>query len=108
MKKLKTAPIQLDTERLIGFNFVALEAIEKELGKDPLSEDFWEDPAISRAKRMQVVIWAGLLHADPSITLQSVGEMMQVADFEHYTNAVLAAWIEPKPADPQPPTAVPA
>lgn len=69
-------PIKLDKERNLRFTLNALAEIEDKLGI-PLSKMGEVDLGI---KAVRTMLWAGLIHEDPQITEQEVGNMV---DFDN-------------------------
>lgn len=103
-KKIKTVPITLDRERLLGYNFNSVAALEKACGHSPFSEEFW---AGMGPIKLRLLVWAGLLHEEPALTLEQVGEWMVPSEVGAYTQAVIQAWNDnnaaPKDEEPAAP-----
>lgn len=81
---MKTTTIELDKPRTLRFDLNALCAIEDATGKS-LSQ------AVSNTmSSIRLMLWAGLKHEDPGLTLEQVGAMINPADaglMEAVTNA---------------------
>lgn len=69
----KFVPIELDKTRNIRYGMVALMKIEKKLGKPFAKIDF--DNEITY-EEVAVIIWAGLVHEDESLTPESVAKLI--------------------------------
>jgi hypothetical protein len=73
--------VDLDRPRRLRFDANALVAVEEVLGR-PLQEII--PPDEGRASRqvgfreMRALLWAGLLHEDPQLTLQQAGELLDL------------------------------
>lgn len=69
----KAVPITLDKARSLLYNLNALCLLKERCGINILTPDReqLEDPVAVRA-----IAWAGLVHEDPALTLDQVGEMV--------------------------------
>ena len=68
-----TVSIMLDKERHLLLDFNALAEMERVTGKSVLQEATWDDIS---ATDIRALIWAGLLHEEPDLTLEQVGAML--------------------------------
>ncbi len=75
--------IELDRPRNIRLTTNALVKVEEVLSK-PLSEI---GVAIG-LKEIRALLWAGLLHEDKTLTLETVGDLIDEADFEYVSTKV--------------------
>lgn len=83
-------------ERALAYDLNAFSAIEDEGGiGDGMS-----------AKSIRLMLWAGLLHEDPELTIREVGAMVAPRDLETIAEAVGAAFNrDAPPAKDRPPRA---
>jgi hypothetical protein len=97
---MKTTTIELDKPRTLRYDLNALCAIEETTGK-PLAEAV----SSNTFSAMRVIIWAGLKHEDPALTVEAVGAMVDPA----LMNVALAALVEalPNNSGPENPPAPP-
>lgn len=81
------AKVMLDKERTLRLDFNAFGLIEERTGSSvqSLSEKFKE----MHAKDIAIVIWAGLVHEDPTLTVTDVGRMLTF----HRLGAVMKAFM---------------
>jgi hypothetical protein len=99
-------PIELDKPRNIVFDNEAMIQIEDQLpGESTFDPKFW---ASISAKKARVILWAGLLYEDPTLTLDQVKGMLKGKNFAPIIQKILVAWgwSQPEPeesADPQSP-----
>jgi len=98
---MKTTTIELDKPRTLRYDLNALCAIEEATGK-PIAEAL---SAGSSFSAMRVIIWAGLKHEDPALTVEAVGAMVDPA----LMNVALEALVEalPNNSGPENPPAPP-
>lgn len=76
-------PIELDRPRTLHYNFGAFAAMERASGRrfiGPMSVQTWADLTIPGADNTLLLLYGGLYHEDPTITLQKCAEMI---DFEN-------------------------
>jgi hypothetical protein len=69
----KYTTIELDKSRNLRYGMVALMKIEKKLGK-PFSKIDFENEM--NYEEIATVLWAGLVHEDTSLTVDSVAELI--------------------------------
>jgi hypothetical protein len=69
----KAFPVTLDRERSLKFDLNALAALEDVLGRSVLGDGGMD---LKGARELRAFFWAGLLHEDPSLTIEQVGAMM--------------------------------
>jgi hypothetical protein len=96
-------PIELDKPRNLVYDNEAQIAIEDELGESTFDQKLWQ--SIS-AKKARVILWAGLLHDDPSLTLDDVKKLLRGRNMAPIMKKILVAWgwSQPEPEDePNPP-----
>jgi hypothetical protein len=63
--------------RKLIFNFGTLALIEKELGTNTFSNEFWNNIS---ANAVITILWAGLKKADPEITQEEIGESLNLSE----------------------------
>jgi hypothetical protein len=103
------AEIELDKKRNLVFDYEAMIQIEEALpGESTFNPDFW---AKITAKKMRVILWAGLLYEDPTLSIDQVKAFIKGKNPAEITQKIMVAWglskPEPKeddePADPPTP-----
>jgi hypothetical protein len=75
MRQKRFAKIELDKERVLRYSLNAISLYEEKTG-EPLAVALRELTKHS-FKAIRRVIWAGLLHEDPELTEEQVGEMIE-------------------------------
>jgi hypothetical protein len=78
-KERAIVEIELDKPRNLRFTLNALAEIEDRLGV-PLSKLGEVELGIKAA---QIILWAGLIHEDESLTLKQVGDMVDLTNLEY-------------------------
>lgn len=71
--------VQLDKKRHFRYTMNALEIIEDELGFG-LHE--MEDKQL-KMREIKLIMWAGLIHEDPDLTLYQVGDMIDTDNMKY-------------------------
>lgn len=84
----KAVTVKLDKQRKLKYTFNAFCELEEALGR-PLasfqSNEF-------KMKDLRALVWAGLLHETPELTLEEAGDLIDQAEsIEEVANAVSAA-----------------
>lgn len=76
--------INLDRPRRLRYTMNALISMEEALGKPigQLISDY--NTGTIGFKDMRIIIWAGLLHENPDLTLEQVGDMIDEAESLKY------------------------
>jgi len=109
MPEIKRVPILRDRPRYLLYDVNALADLGDELGLNLLTPGGWEAltgkrvrdeatgeekfiPAEPSLKRIRAIIWAGLRHEDPAITVREVGAMLNPADLGPAIQAYTEAW----------------
>lgn len=102
-------PVQLDKPRTLVLSLNALCKAEEVTGINLLVGE----PAFSSMRIVRALVWAGLLHEDPTLTLETVGDMIEGAGAEHVLDAIMLAYMraneevdqgeDAEPADPTSP-----
>lgn len=87
-KQKAIVDIELDKPRKLRFTLNALAEIEDKLGV-PLSK--LGDVELG-VKTAQVMLWAGLLHEDESLTLKQVGDMVDLSNLEYVQKKIAEAF----------------
>lgn len=89
--------IELDKKRRLKFNMNALSELEDVLGK-PVTQ--LSDQSIGM-KELRALLWAGLLHEDPELTLHMAGELVEMENIqvisEKITEAMMLAFPQGEP-----------
>lgn len=77
MNKVKPeVKIMLDRERTLVLDLNSMVSYEEVTGKNLFNEGF--ESVNASAKDMRVMLWACLLHDDPSLTLEQVGSIISI------------------------------
>ncbi len=84
-KALPIVEITLDRERTFKLDFRALMAFEKLSGKNVLESNVWQQMT---ASDMVTLLWAGLLHEDPQLTLDQVAGLIHPGNIQLVVNAL--------------------
>jgi hypothetical protein len=114
MKSIKTVPITLDKERHLFYDVNALIDLGDALGLNLLTREGWEaltgkmvpnpkaageddkeifEPVEPTLRRVRAIVWAGLLHEDPTLTERQVGAMLNPSDLAPAVKAYTEAWM---------------
>lgn len=111
--------IKLDRDRKLKLNMNAYAAFHKEIGKPwdyfmaKVMEAFQggkqpnaESLTLLDFMQLRAILWAGLLHQDRTLTVESVGDLMEFAPGDDYASKsnyifwkVIEAWSATKPAE---------
>lgn len=93
---LRTVAIQLDKERRLKYDLNAFALLKEKHGYNLLATTSEEmnDPVAVRA-----VLWAGLLHEDPAVTIEQVGSWVDVGNLGDVTQTVAEALLLAKRQD---------
>ena len=101
-------PLRLDRERVLILSFNALCRAEEVTGINFLMGEF----TFSSVRVMRALVWAGLLHDDPTLTLEAVGDMIEEAGADNVAKKIIEAFAAAMPKttpgdedDEDPPTA---
>ena len=89
--------VTLDRERTLWFSYNAFIALEEATGHSIMAGI---DPKVFQSARgIRDFLWAGLLHEDPTLTREQVGEMLSFDRIAEIVETVAAALAEsmPKP-----------
>ena len=90
-------PVTLDKPRTLVIDFNALCRVEEVTGQSMLVGA----PAFSSMIVLRALTWAGLLHEDPTLTLEAVGAMLGDADSAVMLDSIMEAYNKamPEPDD---------
>ncbi|MBD1372497.1 hypothetical protein IC620_09020 [Hazenella sp. IB182357] len=77
--------IQLDKQRRLKFTMNALSELEDVMGK-PVTE-----LGNVGMKELRALLWAGLIHQNPDLTLQEAGDLMDLENIEYIGEKVAEA-----------------
>jgi len=80
--------VALDKPRTLIISFNALCKAEEVTGQSFLVGD----PAFSSMRVMRAMVWAGLLHEDPLLTIEQVGDMIEEAGAEVILGQIMLAY----------------
>lgn len=94
--KIKKVPIMLDKERTLYFDFNSFIELEEIYGS---VEEAFKAMQGQNLKAIRALIWAGLIHEDPTITQRQVGAMLDFEKMETLTEALDAAIGESLPPE---------
>ena len=84
----KAVTVKLDKQRKLKYTFNAFCELEEALGR-PLASIKGNE---FKMKDLRALVWAGLLHESPGLTLEEVGDLIDKADsIEDVTDAVSRA-----------------
>lgn len=84
-------PIVLDKPRRLLFDLNALIALQEQTGKNMLSGEGWAQFGEPDPAQMRLLIWAGLLHEDPELTLEAAGALIHPGNLASIMAAVEGA-----------------
>jgi len=87
MKASPKVSIELDKPRTLWLNFNAMALFEKETGKHAFKA--LGDPS---ASDLRALVWACLVHEDKELTLDMVGETMDLTTVEYVMGKIMEAW----------------
>lgn len=82
------ALIELDRLRTIKFDMNALAEMEDALGR-PVSQMTEMNVGM---REMRAMVWAGLLHENPKLTLADAGKLIELDRLEEITQQITAAF----------------
>lgn len=88
-------PVALDRPRTLVIDFNALCKVEEVTGVPMLVGQ----PAFSSMRVMRAMVWAGLLHEDPTLTEERVGEMIGDAGPDVVLGSIMEAYMVAMPDD---------
>lgn len=86
-KLVKSVPIELDRTRHLKFDLNALCSFEETTGKPIPSIDF---NALS-VTHVRALLWAGLIHEDPELSLTQVGAMISLDGLDVISRTIVEA-----------------
>ncbi len=92
MKINPQVPIELDKPRLLWLNFNAMVKYEEQTGKNVFKS--MSDPSVTD---LRALIWACLLHEDPKLTIETVGEFINMGNMEQVMDKLMEAWVAASP-----------
>ncbi len=77
-----------DQERTLRYPLNALVAFEEETGYSAFDPRVYQAPT---ATILRALLWSGVLHEDPDLSIEEFGDMLEMADLAHWTER-LAEW----------------
>jgi hypothetical protein len=92
--------IELDKPRRLRFDLSALADVEERLGVESI-EQFFDQPLNFRTIR--TILWAGLVHEDPSLTEKEVGRWVDGDNYQAVYKATIEALTDAFPTGNGPP-----
>lgn len=99
--RAREVPIKLDKKRKLRYDLNAFAELE-ELGMGTSGEVLGAMEKGS-VKAIRGLLWAGLIHQDPDLSLQQVGAMLSIAGIESISDklrgAIMGAMPEPEESE---------
>lgn len=89
-REIPIVPIELDKPRNIKLTGRAFMNIEEYTGKNCFQGELWETLS---TKDLLITLWQGLLHEDPSLTLEQVADMYHPGVMVDVMEALEKAWV---------------
>lgn len=89
-KEIPVIPIEMDKTRHIKLTGRAFMAIEEHTGKNCFLGEIWESMT---TRDLIVILWQGLLHEDPELTLEQVADMYHPGIMIDVMEALEQAWM---------------
>lgn len=86
-------PLRLDRERTLVISFNALCQAEEVTGINFLMGEF----TFSSVRVMRALVWAGLIHEDPNLTLPEVGDLIEEAGADKVARVIIDAFAAAMP-----------
>lgn len=80
--------VELDRPRTLVISLNALCKAEEVTGESFLAGE----PAFSSIRVMRALVWAGLLHEDPTLTLDQVGDLIEEAGTDVILGKIITAY----------------
>jgi hypothetical protein len=90
--EIHPVPIELDKPRTLWMNFNAMAKFEEVTGKN-----LFKSMAEPSASDLLALVWASLTHEDKDLTIEQVGEFVDLSNMEYVTSKLLEAWGATKP-----------
>lgn len=87
-RPIELVPIVLDKERTLRLDFNALRKAEIINKKNYLKSESWQDLSISD---MTVLVWAGLLHEDKNLSIETVGAAIHGGNLDYVGDCLMRA-----------------
>lgn len=88
-----TVPLRLDRDRTLVLSFNALCQAEEVTGINFLMGEF----TFSSVRVMRALVWSGLLHEDPTLNLEEVGDMIEEAGADKIAKKIIKAFAAAMP-----------
>jgi hypothetical protein len=85
--------LRLDRERTLIISFNALCLAEEITGINFLMGEF----TFSSVRVMRALVWAGLIHEDPSLTLEQVGDLIEQRGASEVARVIIDAFAAAMP-----------
>lgn len=86
-------PLRLDRDRTLVLSFNALCRAEEVTGCNFLMGEV----TFSSIRVLRALVWAGLQHEDPTLTLEEVGDMIEEAGADDVSRAIITAYAKAMP-----------
>ena len=90
-REIPVVPIELDKQRNIKLTGKAFIQIEDITGKNAFLGEIWDTMT---TKDIITILWQGLLHEDPELTMDDVAEMYHPGIMADVMQAIQSAWID--------------
>ena len=100
--RVKSITLNDGVERQIKFDLNAMAELEDKYGSVEAAFNALEKNSI---KAIRSVLWAGLLHSDPTLTEQQVGNLIDMQCMQEIVTAMTEAFGNDMPEDKQAPNA---
>ncbi len=96
---IKAIPIDLDRPRSILFDMNALAELDQQIDESPFSyiAKAGRDLQHGRVNVLRVLLWAGLIHEDPKLTITGAGKLINFDNLEEVGTAIVKALQEHLP-----------
>lgn len=79
VSQVKNVPIMLDRERNLRFDLNAFANLEEAFGSIDTALKNMEQGSV---KAVRAILWAALVHEDPTLTQQYIGSLLSVSELE--------------------------
>ena len=92
-QSIKVVPVMLGgQERHLKFDVNALISLGDELNLNFLTKDAWDSLTKPDFRQIRAIVWAGLLHEAPELTVREVGSMMDPQNLQPVIDAYQQAF----------------
>lgn len=84
-KVYKKFPLELDKKRTFMLNFHAMRRVEEEYGLNLLSGEGFKNIS---SKNLTLLLWAGLIHEDEELSVETVDDLINDYGFDAITRVL--------------------